>query len=63
MEITPIGIQNLKWKFYIIWTLFNFSFIPIVYFFYPETADRTLEDIDRMFRENQDLSGRLSLHQ
>ncbi|KAL9625745.1 MAG: hypothetical protein Q9160_000065 [Pyrenula sp. 1 TL-2023] len=51
VEITPIGIDNLQWKFYIIWTLFNFSFIPIVYLFYPETADRTLEDIDRLFRD------------
>ncbi|KAL9101385.1 MAG: hypothetical protein Q9163_003343 [Psora crenata] len=52
VEITPIGIQNLRWKFYIIWTIFNASFIPIVYLFYPETAGRTLEDLDRMFREN-----------
>lgn len=43
VEITPIGIQNLHWKFYVIWTIFNASFVPIVYLFYPETADRTLE--------------------
>lgn len=34
VEITPIGIQNLQWKFYIIWTLFNAAFIPVVYFLY-----------------------------
>ncbi|KAL8869995.1 MAG: hypothetical protein Q9174_003856 [Haloplaca sp. 1 TL-2023] len=51
VEITPIGIQNLGWKFYIIWTVFNASFVPTVYLFYPETADRKLEDIDRFFRE------------
>lgn len=55
MEITPIGISSLGWKFYIIWTVFNASFVPIVYFFYPETAGRTLEDIDRLFRENHDI--------
>ncbi|KAL9068627.1 MAG: hypothetical protein Q9161_006065 [Pseudevernia consocians] len=55
VEITPIGIQSLHWKFYIIWTVFNASFVPIVYLFYPETADRTLEDVDRLFRENQDI--------
>lgn len=49
VEITPPGIQSLQWKFYIIWTIFNFSFVPIVYFFYPETAGRSLEDIDRVF--------------
>ncbi|KAE8352514.1 general substrate transporter [Aspergillus coremiiformis] len=52
VEITPIGIQKLGWRFYIIWTVFNFSFIPVLYFFYPETANRALEDIDLFFREN-----------
>lgn len=52
VEITPIGIQNLQWKFYIIWTVLNASFVPIVYLFYPETAGRTLEDLDRIFREH-----------
>ncbi|KAI1500936.1 general substrate transporter [Biscogniauxia marginata] len=55
VEITPIGIDSIGWRFYIIWTVFNFSFVPIVYFFYPETADRTLEDIDRFFQENQEI--------
>jgi Sugar (and other) transporter len=55
VEITPPGIQSLGWKFYIIWTVFNGAFVPIVYLFYPETADRTLEDIDRMYRENPKL--------
>ncbi|KAH7119825.1 general substrate transporter [Dendryphion nanum] len=49
VEITPPGIESLHWRFYIIWTIFNFSFVPIVYFLYPETAGRTLEDIDRFF--------------
>ena len=55
VEITPPGIESLRWKFYIIWTVFNLSFVPIVYFLYPETADRTLEDLDRLFRENHDI--------
>lgn len=29
-----------------------FSFIPTTYFFYPETANRTLEDIDRFFEKS-----------
>ena len=27
----------------------NFAFIPLVYFLYPETANRTLEDLDAYF--------------
>jgi len=55
VEITPIGIDTLGWQFYIIWTVFNASFVPIVYLFYPETADRTLEDVDRFFTENHSV--------
>jgi hypothetical protein len=36
-------------RFWIIWAVICFSFIPTTYFFYPETANRTLEDIDRFF--------------
>lgn len=52
VEITPVGIQNLGYRFYIIWTVLNFSFVPLIYLFYPETANRALEDIDLFFREN-----------
>lgn len=52
VEITPPGIASLGWQFYIIWTVFNFSFVPIIYFLYPETAGRTLEDMDRYFSED-----------
>ena len=31
VEITPIGIQNLHWKFYIVWTVLNTSFVPLMY--------------------------------
>lgn len=48
-EVTPIGIDSLGWRFWIIWAVICASFIPIVYFFYPETANRSLEDIDRFF--------------
>ncbi|EYE93350.1 sugar porter family MFS transporter [Aspergillus ruber CBS 135680] len=55
VEITPVGIQSLGYRFYIIWTVLNLSFVPIIYFFYPETANRALEDIDMFFRENPSI--------
>lgn len=55
VQITPIGIQTLQWRFYTIWIVFNASFVPIVYLFYPETAGRRLEDIDRLYRENHSI--------
>jgi hypothetical protein len=68
VEITPIGIQNLGWRFWIVWTVTNALFLPVIYFLYPETckfsassnmskaylfpANRKLEDMDAYFREN-----------
>ncbi|KAF2455814.1 sugar transporter STL1 [Lineolata rhizophorae] len=49
VQVTLPGIENLGWQFWIIWAVICFAFIPITYFFYPETANRTLEDIDRFF--------------
>jgi hypothetical protein len=49
VQATLPGIQNLGYRFWIIWAVICFAFIPITYFFYPETANRTLEDIDRFF--------------
>jgi hypothetical protein len=54
-QITPYGIQSLSWRFYIIWAVFNAAFVPMVYFLYPETAGRTLEDIDDYYRGNPSL--------
>lgn len=51
VQITPIGIQNLGWTFYLIWVFMQFFSIPILCVFYPETANRRLEDTDIVFGE------------
>ena len=53
--ITPLGIAKLKAQFYVIWTVFNALMVIIVYVFYPETAGRSLEDIDTMFEHNSTI--------
>lgn len=55
VEITPVGIQNLGWRFYIVWIALNAGMVPAVYLFYPETAGRTLEDMDDYYRGNPPL--------
>ena len=49
VQVTLPGIDNLGWKFWIIWAGICFAFIYITYLFYPEAANRTLEDIDQFF--------------
>ncbi|KAK5031231.1 hypothetical protein LTS07_004966 [Exophiala sideris] len=48
-EITPIAISNIEWRTYLIFGCLNFAFFPIIYFFYPETKGKTLEQIDLLF--------------
>ncbi|KAF4539444.1 Sugar/inositol transporter [Lasiodiplodia theobromae] len=55
VEITPIGIESLGWRFWIVWTVFNAVFLPVIYLFYPETANRSLEDLDEYYRTNPSL--------
>lgn len=46
---TPIFINQSKWGCYLFFCLMNFIYIPFIYFFYPETAGRSLEEIDIIF--------------
>ncbi|KAI4524662.1 general substrate transporter [Schizophyllum commune Loenen D] len=55
VQATPPGIENLGWKFYLIWMSFNIIFVPLIWLVYPETSNRHLEDIDRLYRENQGM--------
>ncbi len=47
--VTPMAIRNLGFRLYIIWAVLNASFVPITYLFYPETARRSLEEVDEIF--------------
>ncbi|KAL1889675.1 hypothetical protein Sste5346_008794 [Sporothrix stenoceras] len=48
-QFTPTGIKNIVYRFYIVFAIFNLAFMFVVYFLYPETANRTLEDLDAYF--------------
>ena len=49
VEITPVSIGSIAWRTYIYFAVFNFCFLPLIYFFYPETRNLSLEQIDRLF--------------
>ncbi|KAK4574446.1 hypothetical protein LTR86_001287 [Recurvomyces mirabilis] len=49
VSITPIGIQNISWRFYIIFAVLNAAFVPFIWLFYVETAGLSLDEIDRVF--------------
>ena len=58
--ITPIILNRLEWKGYLIFMVLNFLFVPLVYFCYPETANLPLEEIDYVFTDHSQNAVKLS---
>ncbi|THW55445.1 putative sugar transporter [Aureobasidium pullulans] len=49
--VTPIAIRTIGWKCYLVYACIG-AIIPVVVFFYfPETKGRTLEELDIMFKQ------------
>lgn len=42
VKITPISFDNIGWRTFIIFSVLNAAFIPMVYCFYPETKGITV---------------------
>ncbi|KAJ4310901.1 hypothetical protein N0V94_008221 [Neodidymelliopsis sp. IMI 364377] len=49
VEITPVSINSIGWKTYVYFGVFNAFFLPLIYFYYPETCGLSLEHIDKLF--------------
>lgn len=49
VEITPVSIKSIGYRTYIYFAVFNACFLPLIWFFYPETRNLSLEQIDRLF--------------
>lgn len=49
VQITPIAIDNIGWKTYVIFAVLNAFWVPIIYLFFPETKGLQLEAVDRLF--------------
>ncbi|MCJ1259265.1 hypothetical protein MMC24_007101 [Lignoscripta atroalba] len=53
--ITPVSFSSIGYKTYIIFAVINAFIFPVVYFFYPETAYRSLEEMDTIFRKTTNV--------
>lgn len=53
--ITPVAIDTIGWKYYIVFACVGFCIPLSVYLFYPETMGRNLEEIDMMFRDSPSI--------
>ncbi|KAK0751872.1 general substrate transporter [Schizothecium vesticola] len=47
--IVPVMVAKIGWGTYLFFAATNACFLPAIWFFYPETARRSLEEIDIIF--------------
>ncbi|KAL2016689.1 hypothetical protein VTK56DRAFT_3191 [Thermocarpiscus australiensis] len=48
-QVSPIGLANIGWKYYIFFTCSNLACAAVVLLFYPETQGKSLEQMDELF--------------
>lgn len=53
--ITPVAFSSISYKTYVIFAVIKAAMFPAVYFFYPETAYRSLEEMDSTFRKTTNV--------
>ncbi|KAL7933339.1 general substrate transporter [Trichoderma chlorosporum] len=49
--VTPVALDTIGYKYYIIFCVVCATIPPTVYFLFPETMGQNLEDIERIFQE------------
>lgn len=54
-EVTPVGFNTISYRYYIIFAVLNAAIVPTVYFFFPETNGRSLEEIDEIFLQSKSI--------
>jgi sugar porter (SP) family MFS transporter len=53
--VTPVAIETIGWKYYLVFLSISAIIIPVVWFFYPETMGRSLEELEMMFSEGTSI--------
>ncbi|CAL5874216.1 uncharacterized protein PFLUO_LOCUS8504 [Penicillium psychrofluorescens] len=59
--ITPVAFNNIGYQTYVVFAVINAFIVPVVYFFFPETTSRSLEEMDRIFRKTTNVFNVVSL--
>lgn len=49
LQSAPIGFNAVGWKYFLLIICWSALFVPAIYFFWPETARLSLEEIGKQF--------------
>ncbi|KAL9714372.1 hypothetical protein Ac2012v2_002684 [Leucoagaricus gongylophorus] len=53
-QVSPIALQNVGWRFYILFICLNFVDFVAIFLFFPETKGKTLEQMNEVFGDKID---------
>ena len=56
VQVTPIAIQAISWKYFMIFIFTDVIFVIVFYFQFPETANVPLEEVAALFGDKVSLS-------
>ena len=49
VQVTPLAVEAISWRYFLIFLICSSIFAVMFYFLYPETQGKTLEDIEAIF--------------
>jgi hypothetical protein len=49
LQTAPIGFVTIGWRYYLVIIICSLVFLPIIYFYFPETARLSLEEVSAKF--------------
>lgn len=49
VQVTPLALEVISWRYFLIFLFSNAIFVVILYFFFPETKGKTLEEMNALF--------------
>ncbi|KAH7072216.1 general substrate transporter [Paraphoma chrysanthemicola] len=55
--VTPVAIETIGWRYYLVFLIISAIIVPVVFFAYPETMGRSLEELEVMFTEGRSIPG------
>ncbi|KAF8910867.1 general substrate transporter [Mucidula mucida] len=61
-QVSPLAMDNVGWKFYLLFILLNLCDFVVILFFFPETKGKTLEDMAAVFGDEVDNRQVLDAH-
>jgi hypothetical protein len=53
--VTPVAIETIGWQYYLVFLIISAIILPVVYFGYPETMGRSLEELEMMFADGKSI--------